>query len=412
MKAEKFSMALGEINETYIAEAINYKKNRKTMLFKRVCTFVACFALIIGIVFSARHLLLLAAAPNGLTLLDTNPKKGFIFGTTKPEPPPKYWDDSFYAKVFTKKGTYKPDDSFELSFELGLTNDKLGAGNLIIEIDSAEFTVESSMGEIKNGSLIIENFTAESYTKESPLRFALTFTSNFSKDWARGAVKITFRFLFDDAEAFCLEADDHMKKNLPWIENWHAQFIENGSIVLEGESFSYAMDGVSLWIGARGDMLLERMLMNHYDTWRIDGKEFMRIYYEYLYSDNIFASVTSYREEDKTFRFEYISKNIRYEKTEMIHDDEIWALFEEIHAIEENTPLLERPLALAEKRMEMAKLILSYMYEHGVITEEEYASEQIWLSEASTVGNMQAAYPGKIGDYAHKLRKYIYTHKD
>ena len=412
MKKEKLSAALGEINETYIEEAIAYQKSRKSILLRRVGALAACFVLMLGIVFSARYVVLLASSPNGFTLLDTTPKKAFSFGSSKPEAPPKYWDDSFYAKVFTKKGTYKPEDSFQLNFELGLTNDKLGAGDLIIEIDSAEFSVESNVGEIQNGKLIIENFTEEAYTKESPLKLALTFTPNFSKDWARGTVKINFCFLFDDAAAFCIEANDHMKRHFTWIEDWQAQFIENGMLTLDSESFGYAMDGIALWIDTYRDMLFECMLMNHYDTWRISGKEFMRIYYEYLYSDNIFASVTAYREEDQTFRFEYISKNIRYEKTEMIHDDEIWALFEEIHTIEYHAPFSERPSELAEKRMKMAHLILSYMYEHGVITEEEYAAESIWLSEASTVGNMQAAYPGKMGNYARKLKRYIYTHQD
>jgi hypothetical protein len=110
-------------------------------------------------------------------------------------------------------------------------------------------------------------------------------------------------------------------------------------------------------------------------------------------------------EAEKTLKFEYISKNIRYEKTEFISNDEIWEISQEIWNY-------DHPGELPEKQMKRAQLFLEYMLETGVITEAEYKNELIWLSEASTVGNMQAAYPGKIGDYAHKLRKYIYTHRD
>ncbi|MBQ8403461.1 MAG: hypothetical protein IJX55_03425 [Clostridia bacterium] len=410
MKAEKISQALGEIDEKYIEEAENYKRSKKSVIARQFLRVAACFALVLGILFSGRFAYYLAQAPTAFTMVNTHKKQSFggAFGASKPSVPPTYWEKALYAKVYSKKGTYKPNESFELYFELGMTKN-LGAGDLIIEIDGGDFATESSFGEIENGVLVIEDFTVESYSKEEPLCFKLVFTPEFAEEWASGRVQLSFGLAFDDVEEFIALAGEYMNQFPSSHPNWKENYLDGNFLSLTSANFDYACDGVELWVTDYGDILLEKMLMNHYNTLRINKRDFMRIYYEYLYSDNVFASVTQYMQEEKTFKFEYISKNIRYEKTEFISDEEIWALHEEIDAMTEN---FQRPPELAEKQMEMAHLLLEYMFETGVITRAEYEAELVWLSEVSTVGNMQAAYPGKIGDYANNFRKYIYTHKD
>ncbi len=367
-------------------------------------------ALIFGIIFSGRFAYYLAQAPGAFTMLDTHKKQSYggSFGASKPSVPPKYWDRALYAKVYGKKGVYEPNEGFELYFELGMTK-SLGAGDLIIKIDSGDFAAESAFGEIENGTLIIEDFTNESYSKEEPLCFKLVFTPEFAEEWARGRVQFSFGLAFDDVEAFIALAGEYMNQFPSSHPNWEEKYLDGNFLSLTSASFDYACDGVELWVTDYGDILLEKMLISHYNTWRINKRDFMRVYYEYLYRDNVFASVTSYMEENRTFEFEYISKNIRYEKRGFISNDEIWALSEEIDAM---TAGFQRPPELAEKQMQMAHLLLEYMLETGVITRAEYEAELVWLSEVSTVGNMKAAYPGKMGDYANNFHKYIYTHKD
>ena len=410
MKAEKISEALGEIDEKYIEEAEDYKRSRKSVIFAHIGKLAACLVLIFGIIFSGRFAYYIAQAPGAFTMLDTHKKQSFggALGSHKPSMPPTYWDKALYAKVYGKKGVYKPNESFELYFELGMAKE-LGAGDLVINIGSGDFAAESTFGEIEDGALTIEDFTTENYSKESPLCFKIVFTPEFAEEWARGKVTLSFDFKFDDVEEFVSAADEYMSQFPSAYPDWKETYLEQNVLRLASESFDYACDGVELWVVEYGDVLLEKMLINHYNTWRINKSDFMRVYYEYLYRDNVFASITSYKEEEQTFEFEYISKNIRYEKKGFVSDDEIWALYEEIDDMTEG---FERPPELAEKQMQMAHLLLEYMLKTGVITRAEYETELLWLSEVSAVGNMKAAYPGKMGDYANNFHKYIYTHKD
>ena len=407
MNAEMISRAIGEIDDKYIEEAANFKRTKKQIFLRRAAALAACFALIVSVLFSGNFVFLLAQAPGGFTLVDTHKKPlfDFSFGAGATSAMPPYWAKALYAKVYGKKGVYKTGENVEIYFELGMAREVLGGGDLIIGIDGGDFAMESSYGKIEDGRLIIEDFTMENYSKEEPLCFKLAFEPKFANDWASGRIRIFFDFRFDDFDGFIAKAEEYMGKFPSSYPNWKNDFFKGNLLELENTGFDYACDGVEMWVASRTDMLLEKMLMNHYDTWRISGQEFMRIYYEYLYSDNVFASVTQYMEEEKTFKFEYISKNIRYEKKEFTSNDEIWALFREIENYDHSGEL-------PEKQIKMAELLLGYMLETGVITREEYENELIWLSEAGSVGNSQAAYPGKIGNYAHKLQKYIYTHTD
>ena len=411
MIAEKISRAIGEIDDKYIEEAASFSRSKKQIFMRRICALAACLAIIVSTVFSGNFLYLFSQAPVGFTLIDTHKKSffDFSFGAEKTSAVPVYWKGALYAKVYSKDGVYKTGENVEICFELGAAREVLGGGDLIIEIDGGDFSAESSYGKVDGGKIIIEDFTSENYSKEEPLCFKITLKPEFKDDWASGRIRIFFGFRFDDFEGFIAKADEYMSKFPSSHPNWREDFFKDNMLELESVGLDYACDGVELWLSPRTDMLLEKMLMIHYDTWRISGKEFMRVYYEYLYRDNIFASVTRYMEEEELFRFEYISKNIRYEKTEFISDGEIWSLMQEIQAMENTYP---PPVELEENRMQMAYLLLDYMYKTGVITETEYKEELVWVSEAPFVGNMQAAYPGKMGGYAHKLQKYIYTHKD
>jgi hypothetical protein len=410
MNAEKLSRAIGEIDAKYIEEAEGFTRTKKQIFLRRAVAMAACLAIFVSVLFSGNFLYLMAQAPGGFTIMGETKKPSWSFGSSSATMPSlRYWDGAVKVKAYVNEGTYKPGEAFEIYLELGRYTGTyvgdVGNCNLVIEVSTEEFFVESSYGKIKNGELIIEDYT--SGTNETADVIKLTFTPNFEKDWASGKIGLRVMLEPENINDFISRADEYMVKtfSFPRGEHWTESFIDNGRVTVSSEGFKYAFDGVEMWLAKNSDMLLEKMIMNHYDTWRISGREFMRIYYEYLYSDNVFASVTQYMEAEKTFKFEYISKNIRYEKTEFISNDEIWAISQEIWNY-------DHPGELPEKQMKRAQLFLEYMLETGVITEAEYKNELIWLSEASTVGNMQAAYPGKIGDYAHKLRKYIYTHRD
>ena len=410
MKRSAISDALGKMDTRYIDEALLYQRSRKGVVLRRFGAFAAALILAVGILYSTRFVSMIFSVPRGFTLIEA--ESSHNWGASSPDVPPTYWENSLYAKVYTKKGSYKPQESMELRFLLGLTDNRLGEGDLIVRIEGEEFVIESPLGEVRNGELVIEDFTSCAYTQEDPLAFSLILTPHFAKDWARGIVKISFYFRFDDEERFISEANDYMERHWYREEAWHEYTIHSGMLRLEAVKFDYASDGVSLWISKHGNMLLSRMLMYHYDTWQISGKELMRIYYEYLYEDTIYAAIDAYREETHEFKFSYISKNIRYEKTEMIRNEAVWALSEEIWEMQSQPINEQYPPEREEKERQLARMILDHMYDSGVITEAEYQNELEWMAQATHVGVASVAYSGKMGDYARRLRKYIVTHTD
>ena len=142
MKPETISRAIGEMDLKYVEEAASFKRSKKEIFLRRVCALAACLAIIVSAIFSGNFLYLLAQAPGGFTLIETHKKPlfNFSFGSNATSPMPRYWEKALYAKVYCKKGVYKPGESVEICFELGAARDVLGGGDLIIEIDGGDFS--------------------------------------------------------------------------------------------------------------------------------------------------------------------------------------------------------------------------------------------------------------------------------
>ncbi|MBQ9748156.1 MAG: hypothetical protein IJV98_05165 [Clostridia bacterium] len=413
MKGEYFSEVLGTVGERYVTDAIGYRRKRSTRLMQRFGALASCIALLLTVSFFCRYLFLLASRPDGFVLLDTERGGTLGFGTGDVSMPPTYWENSLYARMYTREGTYETGEPFTVHFVLGLADMRLGAGDLVLRVDAKGLgAVSTSLGEIRDGTLVIPDFVMANYSKEEPLELTVTVTPDDRETWTSGTVRFSLYFRFDDAERFLSAADGYMSSHWYGDRPWHEYMMRDGMLSLGSRSISYADDGVELWTCAGAGGILERMLMNHYDTWRIDGKTFMTIYYEHLYHDRVYASVSAYREEDRTFRFSYISKNIRYEQTEFISDPVIWELYTEICALRDGSPMISEPPELLGMYRQMAEEILRYMRDDGILTEAEYREELAWFCEVEHIGNTQYMHNGKMGDYARKLRDQIYTHGD
>lgn len=327
-------------------------------------------------------------------------------GADDPEPPrdpsapPLPWADTLFLEATAEKTSYAPGEPVRLYLQIGVANDYLGEGDLRVSIKAPDFDVEVKDYAYKEGSVIIENVEERIYS------LWITLTPNYEEAYAMGTITLSVAFVPDDANAFMdkIEASD-VPEN---YYDWQTIFWENGALWLGSTSVDYAADQVELILDSTPMGAVdtwEIMIARHYEEGKITTREFADMYYHWSYRNHIYASIDVYREQEQTVRFSYMSQNIRYAQLEMIDDPQMWALYENVRAIDDRNSTEAKAACRA-----LAEYILLYMREQGIITVQEYESESAFMAAMERVGSSSGGYDQNIAPYARKIEKYMYTH--
>lgn len=418
MRENELFELLGGIDEGLIDRAqsrMSRKRNliRRMPWYTRLASFAAAIAIIVASFIGIRHLHISNKYKSPFTLVDTaqtEKKPLFSFGAHKPSAPPLPWEDTLYLKVYTETSSYLPSDTVTLKLEIGLNNGFLGEGDLLVTVEAAEFDESFEFGASDTG-LLIKDFASKDYTASHPYTNEIYLNSRFDNSNTSGNVAVFIRFIPRDLEAF---TEMLASTDLPsYNDRWQETFLDGGMLRMVSTGFLYAANRLELRVASsngRYGSLFYELLADHYKTGRISGRELADMYYSHAYDDTVFAAMTSYKEADQTFGFEYISRNVRYQCDEYISDERIWTLSMEINDFMHNSDSWEDTPEITEKRYEVARLILKRMLDTGVITEDEYNTELSLIESVRYVGNFQIAFGSDLGGLMRIIRKYRYTH--
>ena len=407
---ERINRAFENVDDHYIAAATN--PPRRLGRWGRVGLVAACIVLMIGLYFPIRNATFVLPYMGGEVFVDTEQKAPtFSLGAQKPEAPPLPWEDTLYLKGEVDTKRYRPGETIELLFEIGLKNDYPGEGALRLTFKAPDFDIAIEGYTCENGVLTIDDATPQRYSDEHPLALRVILTPAYEEDYAMGTISLTVGFVPNDAQALI---DKIEASNLPSVnESWQTAYFEDGALRLGSTALDYAADTVELRLdtSARGASdVWEMMIVQHYQMRKISAREFANLYHHWAYRGRIYASVNSYMTAEKTVRFSYMSQNIRYTCEEYVDAPEMWGLYEKVQAIEMGDwEDYDSPEADAARRA-LAEYILLYMKETGIITAQEYANEAAHMANTKNVGNWGMAYDQNVAPYSRVLRKYGYTH--
>lgn len=409
---KRLNDAFANVDEKYVAATITPPR-RARRVWRRLGIVAACLALVIGAYFPIRNATYILPYMGGATFVDTEQKgSSAIIGSHAPSAPPCPWDDTLYLKGEVEACSYKPGQTIELLLDLGVKNDFTGDGAWRLTVTAPDFDITVEGYECVGGVVIIENATQENHPAERPLTLKVVLTPAYDESYAMGTITLSVGFVPNDKQALMQKI---AASNVPYhYEQWQTAFFDNGALRLGSTTLDYAADIAELRLdtSARGAAdVWEIMLGQHYRMGKISGRELADMYYHRAYLDLIFASVTSYKEEEKTMRFSYMSQNIRYDHKEFIDNPVLWDFHERTQAIEESGgwEYMQSPEYLALRREEAAYILL-YMKEQGIITAEEYEAEVAHMARTEQIGNMQRGMGQNLDSYRRVLRKYEYTH--
>ena len=419
MNGSELFEILSEVDEELINRAQDRMERRPTVLqrmrrmpwYLRAASLAAAVAIVIASFFGIRYLSIISSFQSELSLIDSTEKDDrplFSFGAQKPSAPPLPWEETLHIKLHTETSSFKPTEAVELFLEIGLNDGFLGDGDLVLTINAADFDVDLPGGN----TLTLKDFTLDTYPADSPKRYKIALTPHIPDGIGAGNVSISLSFIPDDFDAL---RDTLANSSLPsYNDRWEETFLSDGTLAIRSVGFVYVADPIELRIAppnrSTGD-LMSKLLSDHYKTGRLSGRELASLYYAYEYRDMVFASVTSYIEAERSFRFEYKSKSIRYACNEYIQDDEIYSLAMEINDFMFHSDSWEDTPEITEKRYTLARLILKKMLHIGVINEQEYEAELALIDSVSYVGNFDIAYSSESASIIRILRKYRYTHE-
>ena len=419
MRENELFELLGSIDEDLVERAQARMSRKRSFIsrmpwYTRLASLAAAIAIILTSFFGIRYLSISNKYKSPLTVVDTAQKEKkplFSFGAQEPMAPPLPWEDTLYLKVYTETSSYLPDDTIPLKLELGLNDDFLGEGDLLVTVEAPEFDVSFEFGASDEG-LLIRDFPAKDYTASHPYTNEIYLNAQFDNSNTRGNVSVSVYFIPRDLEAF---TEMLASTDLPnYNDRWQETFLSGGRLSARFTGFIYAANRLELRIATSapryGGSLFYELLADHYKTGRISGRELADMYYSNAYDDRIFAAMTSYKEADQTFRFEYMSRNIRYQCDEYITDERLWTLSMEINDFMLHSDSWEDTPEITEKKYEVARLILKRMLDTGVITEDEYNTELSLIDSVGHVGNFGIAMGSDLGGLMRIVRKYRYTH--
>ena len=387
---------------------------------KRWMNIAACLVLIAGVIFAARCLTLRFGGLPGVTVTDTTAKKKSVRlpGTSyKPEAEPLPWDGCYTFKAYTSRGCFAPGKPVVVHVEVAVTGDRLTDGDLMLMVTGAsdDFTLSCASLPTDGDSIRIGRLGRQ-YTAMDPFRFDVVLTPTWD-DWASGELGISLRYVPDDPQGFIerAEASGRMSSR----EGWQEALFGDDSLRLTNQTLYYAADRVETRVRAESSAmgLLNDMLIAHYRSMAISGKEFSRVFYEEAYRDHVCAAVHSTMPDRQAVRYTYQSRNIRYESQPYIASADMYALSQEINRYlagetspGETTPGEEEVSAVCRR---LAELCLADMRDRGVITGEEYAAERAYLDTGVAVDVFEPAFPMGLDGLGHSVvQKNRDTHRE
>ncbi len=350
MTKREFNEALGLLDPSLVEEYVGLKeklakrKHRRTLRLRCslvaacLCTVIA--GLVIAIPMLYRDEPERINTDNFVILSEYTD----IDQDSSSECPKGPFDGLIGYRVLTEKLGYGPDEAITLVLSYGLTREPRYKGVVKATLDTGAFS-STAPKEITVGRL---NFAKHGGYDALKLRIPLTPP----KEASYGEIVIEFRFYPDDPEALRLYSLD-----------------ENGSLLLTHIEVPYVTNkfetAFSSSYGISGRELFIERLPILCESGKITKKQFADIYYSMRFSDTVIVDILQKSIHSNSFRFCYYSKNIRYESSEHTDDYEL--------------------LASRFQARRFAVDALDYMKKNGVITEDEYRSELLWLNEVASI---------------------------
>ena len=405
MREHDFLDAISNIDDDILARSIELrdaamkKSGKRRRLLVGLISAALCLAVVIVFAFPVRIALIDGEYEDGVLIMGS--VSNGDSDSSEPMPPPMPWDNSIYIKAYTDTARYEPGEPVIINFEAALNNGYLGDGALRVSIDAADFNIE--IDGTATDTLLIENFTEASYSDGETLRFSAVLSPEFASRLAHGEISVKAEFVFDDEQAFRDKLYSELEE---YILDEALAHIDGGCVSINYNIMTYAADRIELRLDGRGSSFssLCRLLKDHYRTWRISAQEFSDLYFEAVFADRICVEIPVRATDRIGFRFQYFSKNIRYESADYCYDVHMLELCESAE-VESDTQLKR------EAARELAEYMLSYMKGNGIISNEEYLSEFKWLDSIENVQISSIGFSGELGYfYIRTLERHMLTH--
>ncbi|MCQ2425559.1 MAG: hypothetical protein MJ070_05385 [Lachnospiraceae bacterium] len=384
--------AVGAVDDDLIERSEKKEPSVRSRI-RKLFIAAAAIAVAVGVIFGARCLILRFGALPGVTIADSNKENKVKnpFPGQEPEMLPLPWAGDYSIRLFSGTGSFAPGKPVILKAELSVEGDWLTDGTVLLTVNGAEkdFSL-SCTGAGADGNVLRPVMNDGSASME------LTFTPLWN-DHASGKISFGLSFVPSDPDAFFARLSASYSDAYPEI--WK----ESGTVSLRTDETYYAADGVETRIRASSSAmgLMNDMLIAHYRSFAITGKEFSRIWYEEELRDCVCVSVVSYSEANGTVRYQYLSPTVRYESDFV----PVWEMVGLSHAILDAESAEEEEV-LTRRLMDM---VLSDMRARGVISDAEYETERS-LAEVRKVGFWEPGFPMGLDGLAHVVQKYRYTH--
>ncbi len=323
-----------------------------------------------------------------------------VMPCTPPSPPPQPWDYSLYMKGTVDSGIVEGGEDIELNFTMAANDNVLSGGDLHIVFDTNDYTVKHEGKTCEDNTFIIKDFFEdEKYSNE--IQEKIMLCPDYQDGWACSYVSIWVRFVPHDIEEFA----ERMMKSDDYFDYGLERLSTDGYISLAGSAISYCADSVETWLryGTSFGDVFNDLSTYHYSKGLISTEEMATLTFGYRYQYLVNVSTTTHPDDPEGVRIGYYSKNIRYESTYCVNDEK---LSDAIRAHEEFWET--EHYQTAKGGLNIALRILEIMKERGVITEEEYQKELIWLDEVRGI-----YYPHSGGRTKYdEVNEFFITHKD
>lgn len=384
--------AVGAVDDDLIERSEKKEPSVRSRI-RKLFIAAAAIAAAIGVIFGARCLILRFGALPAVTIADSNKENKVKnpFPGQEPEMLPLPWAGDYSFRLFSGTGSFAPGKPVNLKAELTVEGDWLTDGTVLLTVNGAEkdFSL-SCTGAEADGNVLRPVMNDGSASME------LTFTPLWN-DHASGMISFGLSFVPSDPDAF------FARLSASYFDAYPEIWKESGTVSLRTDETYYAADGVETRIRASSSAmgLMNDMLIAHYRSFAITGKEFSRIWYEEELRDCVCVSVVSYSEANGTVRYQYLSPTVRYESDFV----SVWEMVGLSHAILDTESAAEEEV-LTRRLMDM---VLSDMWARGVITEAEYETERS-LAAVRKVGIWEPAFPMGLDGLAGVVQKYRYTH--
>lgn len=319
---------------------------------------------------------------------------------TSPSPPPQPWDDSLYMKGSVDSGIVTGGEDIELNFTMAANDSVLSGGDLHIVFETTDYTVKHKEKTCEDNTFVIKDFFEDGkYSDE--IQEKIMLCPDYTDGWACSYVSIWVRFVPHDIEEFAermMKSDDYYDFGLEYL-------YDDGYISLAGSAISYCADSVETWLryGTSYGDVFDDLSTYHYSKKLISTEEMAVLTFGYRYQHQVYVSASTHPDDTEGVRIGYYSKNIRYESTYCVNDEK---LFNAIRAHEEFWET--EHYQPAKGGLNIALRILEIMKERGVITENEYQNELIWLDEVRGI-----YFPHSYGRTEYdEVNELFITHKD